>query len=568
MNTDKSVRTIGYASDGVGALVDAMKRRDFYPDAPPSVELKQTHISYVFVAGDYVYKIKKAVRFPFLECRALDRRFHFCIDEVRFNSRLAPQVYLGVFAILRRGGSFKLGPEVRDRVPGAVEYAVKMRRLPEDMMLDRLLASGRVNTAMIDALAEHIARFHAGSPATRAREYGPAAAVWSSVIGDIAQNEVFVGHALSQEQFAAIDDFCRGFITVHWRLLNERCAAGRVREGHGDLRAEHVCVRRKQIEVIDCVEFSMRLRYGDVASDVAFLAMDLERLGAPEFANRLVESYAAIARDEELPVLIPFYKCYRACVRGKVESLRSMDAAVSTTERERSRALARDYFALAYRYARIAPPGALAVCGLSGTGKSTVARLLQHRTGFRIVSSDRVRKRLAALSPREHAPSDYGTGLYSDRFTRIIYAAMLAEAENLLKDGRGVILDATFKLAADRDALRSLAANLSVPILFFECVAGEDEVMRRLKQRATAAGEESDATPEVYRMQREEFEALHELPPRIRRVIDTVQPHDRVLGDIEDALERLMRCPAASPSNAIPTSETAGESTRLHAETR
>ncbi|HYL59806.1 MAG TPA: AAA family ATPase [Candidatus Acidoferrales bacterium] len=566
MNTNQSGQPIGYARDGVGALVDAMKRTDFYPDAPPSVELKQTHISYVFIAGDYVYKIKKAVRFPFIDCRQLERRFRFCLDEVRFNSRLAPQVYLGVFAILKREGSFKLGPEVRDQISGAVEYAVKMRRLPEDKMLDRLLTSGRVNTAMIDALAEHIARFHAGAPATRAREYGPAAAVWSSVVSDIAQNEAFVGQTLSEDQFAAIDDFCRAFITIHWRLLNDRSAAGRVREGHGDLRAEHVCVRGDQIDVIDCVEFSERLRYGDVASDVSFLAMDLERLGAPEFANQLVESYAAIARDEELPVLVPFYKCYRACVRGKVESLRSMDAAVSPTERERSRALARQYFALAYRYARIAPPVALAVCGLSGTGKSTVARLLQHRTGFRIVSSDRVRKRLAALSPREHAPADYGTGLYSDRFTRITYAAMLAEVENLLKDGRGVILDATFKLAADRDALRSLAAKLCVPLLFFECVAGEDDVMRRLKQRATMAGEESDATPEVYRMQREEFEALDEIPPRSRRVIDTAQPRDRVLGDIEDSLERLLRCPAANRSN--PTSETAGESTRLHAETR
>ncbi len=544
MNTNQSMQPIGYANDGLGTLVDAMKRTEFYPDAAPGVELRQTHISYVFIAGDYVYKIKKAVHFPFIDCRRLERRFRFCLDEVRFNSRLSPQVYLGVFAILKRGGSFQLGPEVRDPISGAVEYAVKMRRLPEDKMLDSLLAAGRVNGAMIHALAERIAKFHAAAPANRAAAYGPAAAVWSSVVNDIAQNEAFVGHTLGEDQFAAIDDFCREFITIHWRLLNDRSAAGRVREGHGDLRAEHVCVRGDRIDVIDCVEFSERLRYADVASDVAFLAMDLERLGAPEFANQLVESYAAIARDEELPILIPFYKCYRACVRGKVESLRSVDSAVSLTERERSRALARDYFALAYRYARIAPPVAIAVCGLSGTGKSTIARLLQHRTGFKIVSSDRVRKRLAAMSPREHARADYGTGLYSDRFTRITYAAMLAEAESLLKDGRGVILDATFKLAADRDALRSLAEKLSVPLLFFECVAGEDEIMRRLKQRATIAGEESDATPEVYRLQREEFEALNEVPPRGHRVIDTAQPHDRVLGEIENALERLMRCPA------------------------
>ena len=548
MNTNKSPQPNGYANAGIDALVAAMSRPDFYPTLPAVIEVRQTHISCVFIAGDCVYKIKKPVHFAFLDCRQLDRRFQYCMDEVRLNSRLSPQVYLGVFAILKRGNAFMLGPEVREPFPGAIEYAVKMRRLPEDRMLDRLLAAGQVNSAIIHALAGRIAKFHADAPSNRGATYGTAAAVWSSVITDIAQNEGFIGHTLTEDQFTAINEYCRGFITTHWPLLNDRSAQGRVRDGHGDLRAEHVCVTDGQIDVIDCVEFSERLRYGDVASDVAFLAMDLERLDAREFADELVENYAAIAGDEELPMLVPFYKCYRACVRGKVESLRSLDRAIGATERARSHGLARDYFALADRYSRIASPAAIVVCGLSGTGKSTVARILQHRTGFKIVSSDRVRKRLAAMSARQHAHTEYGTGIYSDRFNRITYDAMLTEAEALLKDGRGVILDATFKASADREAARSLAVKFGVPLEFFECVASRDEVMRRLERRATVPGEESDATPEVYLLQSAEFEPLAEIPPLRHRVIDTTRPRESLVGDIEDALEQLMRCPPRATS--------------------
>ena len=299
------------ATPGAGAqsaaslppLVEAMMRPGFYPDAPARIEFKQTHISYVFIAGDFVYKVKKPVHFPFLNCSMLTQRFFFCCEEVRLNARLSPRVYLGVFAILKRGNSLALGPEVTAEHPEAVEYAVKMCRLPEDRMLDVMLATGKVDSDTIRAIAARVAEFHANAPSNRGWTYGSAAAVWRLVIEDIAQNEAFIGHTLRQSQFAAIDAFCRAFITAHWRVLNDRALAGRVREGHGDLRAEHICLlntEKKEIDVIDCVEFSERLRYGDVASEIAFLAMDLDRLGAPALADALVEDYAEITGDEEL----------------------------------------------------------------------------------------------------------------------------------------------------------------------------------------------------------------------------------------------------------------------------
>jgi uncharacterized protein len=526
-------------SSGIATLVEAMMRPGFYPDSPASVELKQTHISYVFIAGETVFKVKKPVHFAFLDCSNLADRFHYCCEEVRLNARLSPRVYRGVVAILKRGDSLVLGPEVRDEHPEAVEYAVKMRRLPEALMLDRLLDAGLVESSTIRTIARRIAEFHAQAPSNRGWTYGCAAAVWRGVIEDVAQNEGFIGHTLGQEQFEAIDAYCRAFITAHWRALNDRASEGRVREGHGDLRAEHICLEGGEIEVIDCVEFSERLRYGDVASEIAFLAMDLERLGAPRIAEELVEAYAGITGDEELAVFVPFYKCYRACVRGKVESLRSLEREVGAAERGRARELARGYFALAASYATGAAPALIVMCGLSGTGKSTVARMLQHRKGFKVINSDRVRKRLASVSAHEHVRTDYGTNIYSDRFSKMTYDTMLGEAESLLSEGRGAILDATFKASCDRQLAFAMAARRRVPVLFVECVAGEDEAIGRLERRGSQPGEVSDATPEIYRRQRIEFQPMSEIAPHHHVRIDATRGRESIVAEIEDALERL-----------------------------
>jgi aminoglycoside phosphotransferase family enzyme/predicted kinase len=528
-------------SAGLPPLIQAMMRPGFYRDSPAGVELKQTHISYALIAGEFVYKVKKPVHLAFLDCSKLAQRFHFCREEVRLNSRLAPGVYLGVVAIFKQGDSFVLGPEVRAEHPEAVEYAVKMRRLPEDRMLDAMLTAGRVDIAMIRAIAARIAEFHATASSEHAWTCGSAAAIWRSVIDDIAQDEAFIGLTLRDFQFSAIETFCRNFITAHWRQLNDRALERRVREGHGDLRAEHICVLGDTINVIDCVEFSEQLRYGDVASDIAFLAMDLDRLGASGLADELVEAYAEITGDDDLPMLVPFYKCYRASVRGKVESIRSLEREVAPAERERSRKLASAYFDLACRYAQSASPCLIVICGLSGSGKTTVARMLQHRKGFRAINSDRVRKRLASVSPHEHIRTDYGANIYSDRFSKVTYDAMLAEADKLLKDGCGAILDATFKAASDRQLALALAARHRVPLLLVECVVSEDEAISRLTRRASSEREVSDATPQVYQKQRAEFDPIREIPPPNYVRIDTSRPREQLIGEIEDALESVLR---------------------------
>jgi uncharacterized protein len=324
-------------------LVEAMMRPGFYPDRPSRVELKQTHMSYVFLAGEYVYKVKKPVRFDFADCWTLGMRYELCREEVRLNRRLAPEVYLGVVPIVRDRRRFLLGDESRNFDPKALEYAVKMRRLPEDRMFDRLVRTGEANTALIDQLAKRLASFHQGASTAAGWRYGSATAVRRLVLGNLDESERFLGDTITERQFNAIDDYLKGFLAAHWALLNDRVRQGRVRDGHGDMRCEHICMTRG-IQIFDCLEFSERLRYADVASDIAFLAMDLDSLGASRFADELDRAYAEETADETFPTLINFYKCHRACVRGKVESLKSLEDEVPSPEREQARNCPRPLF--------------------------------------------------------------------------------------------------------------------------------------------------------------------------------------------------------------------------------
>ncbi len=361
-------------------------------------------------------------------------------------------------------------------------------------------------------------------------------------MGEIGQLESVVGPTLKADQLATIENYLRGFITSHWKMLNGRVDAGRVREGHGDLRCEHICLEDGKISIFDCVEFSERLRTCDLASEVAFLAMDLDRLGAPVLADELIGAVAESTEDEGLPLLVPFYKCYRAVIRGVVETLRSRQAEIGDAQREAASALARKYFALADAYARDAAPTVMVICGLSGTGKSTVARALHHRLGFPLISSDRTRKKLASIPVERHAADAYKAGIYSDALTDATHnAAMFEEAEHRLRDKSGVLLDATYQDPRHRKAVLDLAARAKVSILFIECGADDAEIRRRLLERQKTGDNPSDATVEVYLRQRDDFVALTEIPASSHLVVDTSHQIEDIVSAVKNAMERLGR---------------------------
>ncbi len=512
-------------------------RPAFYPEPPAEVELIQTHISYVFLAGAFVYKLKKPVRFSFLDCSGLEQRRHLCDEEIRLNRRLAPEVYLGMHPIVRAGADFLLGEEsTHDRA--TVDYVIKMRRLPAECMLDRRLARHEVDRAMVRTLASVIANFYSSASAAKASRYGTAPELWRLVLGELVEVERLVGFTVGARKLPAIENFCRGFLTSHWKMLNARVNAGRVREGHGDLRCEHICIEGGKISIFDCVEFSERLRTCDIASEVAFLAMDLDRLGAQDLADELVGAVAEATQDDELALLIPFYKCYRAIIRGVVESLRARAVEVGQNEQLAAIELAGNYFALAHSYAIDAAPAMMVVCGLSGSGKSTLARALQNRFGFPIVSSDRMRKKLSSIPAQRHAADAYKAGIYADAVTEATYAGMLDDAAHLLGDASGVILDGTYQDRSHRKAACEVASRLKVPILFIECRAEDAEIRRRLIERQKAANNPSDATVDVYLRQREEFGELSEIPAGCHLIVDTARPYVEIVKQAKTQIEK------------------------------
>src|SRR5262249_12939060 len=380
----------------------------------------QTHISHVFLAGPYVYKLKKEVRFPFLDASTPARRRALCEDECRLNGRLAAPVYLGVRPITREAD----GRLALDGTGPAVDHVVWMRRLPAGRMLDRLVEDGAADAAPLARLAALLADFHARATTgpSVAAHASPLALrrTWTDVLALAAP---LVGGPLPRASHAILADFGPDFIARNSALLANRQTADRIREGHGDLRAEHVCLLDAPVPaiaplpplcpgiyVIDCVEFSLALRCADVASDVAFLAMDLARLGRPELAAAFVDAYVEASREGELSALLPFHCAYRACVRGAVDGLRAAESEVEPAERARAADRASRYFTLALRHAWRTRARAVIVCsGLSGSGKTALATALAQATGFSHVSTDVLRRRDTPSA----SPAPYG----EDRYT-------------------------------------------------------------------------------------------------------------------------------------------------------
>ena len=474
------------------ALVRALADPSFYPHRPPRVEHVQTHISHVFLAGPYVYKLKKAVRFPFLDASTTARRGSLCEEELRLNWRLAVPIYLGVLPVTReRDGRLALGGNgtVVDRV-------VWMRRLPAERMLDRLVEDGAADAGMLGRLARLLADFHARAPD------GPAVAAHAApeaVLGAwrqvLALAAPLVGGALPVATHTILASFGQAFLAQHDALLRRRHAAGhRIREGHGDLRAEHVCIIDAPVPaapphapiapgiyVVDCVEFSHALRCNDVASEVAFLTMDLERLGRPDLAGAFVDAYVAASGDRELRTLLPFYCVYRACVRGAVEGLKAAEPEVESGDR---------LAAASTRPAVLRAGPALCLAG-AGSGRDRVLRpqrQRQERPRRSARRGDRIRAPQQRPDTQAAARRAAALRLTVPAFTprRRARPSMPASATKRRKRSRPDAASSPmprFIRRADRHAIAAAAARRGRPALFLDCQA-DPETIRATAGRA------------------------------------------------------------------------------------
>ena len=519
-------------------VLASLARPGAYPHPVDGVTVIQTHVSVIFLAGPFAYKVKKPVHFDFLDAHTLEGRAAMCAQEVALNRRLSPDLYLGVVPITRGPQGLTIGGS-----GAAVEYVVQMRRLPEERMMDRLLQARVLTREMVEQVADALAPFHAGADAgPRVAAFGTPEAVRTLWDEHFAQVTPFLGKTLTPIQDGYLRAVSAAWTVRKRRQLEERVAQGRIRDGHGDLRTSSVCFT-EPLTIFDCLDFSARFRCSDVASDVAFLAMDLRLRMRPDLAEAFVQRYVARSGDSALPRLLPFYVCYRACVRGKVESLRAEEPEVSPADREEAARMARRAFGVACDAAsEDLPPLLLVVSGLSGSGKSTLAGELGRRRGWEVLSSDVVRKALHGLAPGERATATIDTGLYAPEATRRTYERLASDAGAALDQGRCVIVDATAQAGWQREGLASAARAHGGLFLLAEVRASDAVIRARLEARSREPGAVSDAGWNVYLAQKARWEPVT-LGGWAHLVIDGNLPAADALQQLEHDLHERLRPP-------------------------
>jgi len=326
-------------------IVRALLESQAYPHKPQKIELVQTQMSFIFLTGEYVYKIKKPVNLGYLDYTTLEKRHFFCHQELELNRRLCPGAYLAVVPIVEEKGELCI--EGRGK---AIEYAVKMKQLPHDRMMDVLLPKDQVTPEMVARVAEKLTGFHQKAETNQEiAAFGRLDVIHQNTDENFAQTEKYIGTSITAEKYQYIKNYTNNFIDSNASLFDKRVREGKIRDCHGDLHAAHVCFT-DDICIYDCIEFNDRFRYSDVASEIAFLAMDLDRYQQAGLSRHLVNTCVKLGHDEELLKLLNFYKCYRAYVRGKVESFKLDDPYIPEEEKAKVLTVARGYFQLAGSY--------------------------------------------------------------------------------------------------------------------------------------------------------------------------------------------------------------------------
>lgn len=537
------------------AMLHALTLPGAFPFALPDkrpVSVIQTHASAVLLTPELVYKLKKPKNFSFFDYSTPALRRHFCEQEVRLNLRLAPHVYLGVAPVLAcPGGRFCFGPTFHSGdlpLPGAalpggevVDFAVVMVRLPDEATLESRLRTGTAPPSLLAQIANYVATFHRMTQTDAyIASFGSLDVIRGNWEENFEQMKPYTGNTLATATYQRIVEYVHSFLGKRSSLFASRVRDGRIRDCHGDLRLQHIYILDEEqdatqqlprLAILDGIEFNERFRYSDVASEVAFLAMELDAAGRSDLSRMFVDTYIAEAGDDALREVLPFYSCYRACVRGKVLSFQLDEPEVPERQREAVHQEATSLFELAARYAS-GPigPKVVMIGGLMGTGKSTLALAFQQALGWKLFSSDAVRKHLAEIDPAEPRADGFGQGLYNSEWTRRTYEGLRAEMSAALSKGHSVLLDASFVRRADRVSIGEGAAAHGADVLFVECLCPREVALERLTQRwkrrlekperlSRQGSPASDGRPDLYDAQCAVWEAfLADAEPGIQHI--------------------------------------------------
>jgi len=502
-------------------LIEFLSLPSSYPHQPVEIEHIQTHASDVFMASPFVYKIKKPIDLGFLDFSTLEKRRYYCEKEIELNRRLCSSVYIGIERISLKNGKLSLG-----KGDQTVEYAVKMNMLPEEYFMQNLLKESKVNERDIIRLSNKLADFYkAQKTGEDIREYGSPQKIKINIDENLTLSKNFLGETISQASYSAIKFYNNHFFKKKSDLFRMRMEKDLIKDCHGDLRLEHINFYSENICIFDCIEFSERFRYIDIASDIAFLAMDLDFNNHYKFSNFFVSEISKAMKDNTIYDVLDFYKCYRAFVRGKVESIKALEPEVPEKERELAHKKAELFFKLALKYSLFGSgPVIVVTFGVIGSGKSTFAELLSEELACEIFSSDVERKKISGIPSKERKYEEYDSGIYSKDITERTYQELFDRAEEVTKNGRPVILDASFSKRKWRDSIIVRAKNLHIPLYFLQTHAPKDVIEQRLLRRERQGPSVSDGRLEILDRFISEFEESVELNEKNLISIDTTKP--------------------------------------------
>jgi len=486
------------------SIIQAMQNPEFYDHDVTDITMLQTHISWVFLTGEYAYKVKKPMDFGFLNFTELSQRKHFCEEEMRLNKRLADQVYLETVRIT--------GPLEAPALNGdgeTLEYAVKMRQFEQSQLADNLLNSGQLSAQHIDDIADQTARFHqsiaiSGSDSA----LGSAESVNAPVIQNFDQLDPLIKDEDARLQLARLRQWSESEFTKIRTVLEQRKQAGFIKECHGDMHLGNMALINKQITIFDGIEFNDEFRWIDVMSEVAFLFMDLCDRNKNDYAFRFLNRYLEHTGDYEGIQVLRFYLVYRAMVRAKIASFTLLTPDLSEADKEKTMQQYSSYTNLAETFTETGQLSLSITHGVSGSGKTTVSQNLLENEGLIRLRSDIERKRLFNLKATDDSKSAVDAGIYTREAGVKTYQQLQKFAKILISSGFSVVVDATFLEKSDRLVFQELATELSVDYFIITLEADEEELTRRIIARRADSNNASEADLDVLKKQLKELKPL------------------------------------------------------------
>lgn len=488
------------------ALLQELLKPYVYGHETHSIRLLETHCAWVILTGNYAYKIKKPVNFGFLDFSTLEKRKFYCEEELRLNRRFAPDIYLEVVTITGTPARPQLGGEGQ-----ALEYAVRMRQFADNVLLSQLASRHELEAGHIDQLIAIVSDFHRhADKAGKSDHFGDPQNIHHWVRENFQHIRPLLTSPGEKADVEQLQDWSENQYMRLTSVLQQRKHSGAVRECHGDLHLGNITLIEGRVTPFDCIEFNPALRWIDTFSEIAFVLMDLDERGLAHFSYRFLNGYLQQTGDYAGLAVLPYYQVYRAMVRAKVARLRCQQTQADSPDHEQAEAEYRQYLQLALHYTAHRQPVMVIMRGLSGSGKSTVARDLCEHTGMIQLRSDVERKRQAGLAATDASHSGIDDGLYSADKTADTYRQLGVLAKSVLEAGYSALIDATFLKREHRDHFRAQAAASGTPFLIIECTAPDHELERRILVRQASQQDASEATLAVLHAQQAGDEPLGE----------------------------------------------------------